>query len=309
MVSVWSRLLIGQTQSNNGLRLPNWEFKATPFIENKGLTQAKKEFLGEIMPKKSKEIAAVADAIPLIDPNTLYQMLGAARYANHLSSQTKSDVIRFGKVVRDNKLYLPLGFNNFDDFLDSDFSPVARTTFYRELELFENEGEQYDLFNEWKIPVRLRRQLTSGDIAIDGDEIVIAGTERVSLTNSGSIKAILEQLVKEKIKATSDAAKATEKLESTNRKLEAAVVVRDSLQSEIDERDAKTPYEETLGNLQVAFMNHAAIVEGMDPQEREERARPDMEIFETHFRKLQEAYGVAEWQLHLRDVQAKEALA
>src|SRR5436305_1046057 len=111
-----------------------------------------------------------------VDRDMAHQMLGAAKYANFLRQQTASDLMRFLIAVRDQMLYLDYDCKTFDAFLDSGHSPVASSTFYRKLELFQREDPQlYDLLEEWKVPARLRLLLEDGDVRIDKKGNVLLG--------------------------------------------------------------------------------------------------------------------------------------
>ena len=245
----------------------------------------------------------------VIDRDLSHQMLGAAKYASYIQGQAKSDIVRFLILVRDEKRYLDFGMQNFDDFLESEFSQLTRPTFYRELDLYNNEGEQYDLFNEWKIPARVRKQLTSGDISIDGDEVVV-GEERVSITQGGSIKAILEQLVKEKIAATKTADEAVDKLERTERRLKAEQSTVDDLRAAIDRFNEKTPFQIAFGDLFAAASILADFVANeLDPEDRERRAEQDCKALEVILNDVKEAYGIAKWQTMLHEADKKAAAA
>lgn len=244
------------------------------------------------MPKKPVSLAIVEDPqSPQVDANTLYQMLGAARYANHLSNQTKSDVIRFVKLVRDNKLFEQLGFTNLDDYLASDISPISQASFYREEKLFEKEGEQYDLFNEWKIPARIRKQLSSGDISIDGDEVVV-GEERVSITQGGSIKAILEQLVKEKLAGEENVRKANEDLDREKRYRASAEERADELMEEVASLRNGTPYEQQLGDTIFSMLSLTEVIGWMDDKEKAEKGLIALPQLEAAIEKIAESYGL-----------------
>lgn len=242
------------------------------------------------MPKKSTALAvAAAEVPPQIDPATLYQMLGAARYASRMSDQAKSDAIRFVKFVRDNKLFEQFGFPKLDEFLDSDFSPLTRSTFYRELELFEKEGEQYDLFNEWKIPARIRRQLTSGDISIDGDEVVV-GSERVSITQGGSIKAILEQLVKEKIAAEAATVENASKLSFEQQKNHVAGQEIERLENDVARLKNGTPYEQQLRDTVHAMLSLTEKIGQMPDAEKTAKGLVALPHLERALERIADAF-------------------
>lgn len=246
----------------------------------------------------------------LADHEVSHQMLGAAKYAKYLHTQTGSDLMRFLISVRDEKRYLDYGFASFDNFLHSEMSTLSKSTFYRELELFQKEGEeQYDLFENWKIPARVRRQLSSGEISIDGDEVVV-GEERVSITQGGSIKAILEQLVKEKIAATKAATESSDKLERTQRRLDAEQSTVDDLRAELDKINEKTPFQIAFGDLiSAAATLQDLVAYELDPEDRERRAKKDCHVIGIILQEVQEAYGVAKWQEMLKDANTKAATA
>lgn len=232
------------------------------------------------------------------------QMLGAAKYAEWLQQQSGSHVIQFLMTVEDEKLYLEAGHETFAGFLDAS-GLKSKSAFYRARELYLKEGpDQYDLFTSWRVPMNTRRLLESGDIAIDGDEVVIAGQERISLTNSGSIKAILEQLVKEKIGATKAAAESTTKLERTTRRLEAEQAVCDDLRTEIAELNERTPFEVALSDLLISARQFCDIVTQLDPDDRHRRAKGDVQSIRSLVADIEDAYGIARWQEMMAKVEA-----
>ena len=146
------------------------------------------------MPRKAATTTALEPSAEVPRPNApaiAFQALGAARYASYINAQTKADIVRFLINVRDEKQYLEYEFASFDEFLESGLSPMAQRTFYRELDLFLTEGDQYELFNELRIPATVRRQLMSGDVTIDGDHAVV-GEQRIPLNDGIGVKKLVE---------------------------------------------------------------------------------------------------------------------
>lgn len=215
-----------------------------------------------------------------------YQMLGAARYAEYIHAQTKSDIIRFGIAVRDNKTYLEYGFANFDDWLESDMCPLSRATFRRELELFLAEGDQYELFNVLRIPAAQRRQLTSGDVTIDGDHALI-GDQRIPLNDGIGVKKLVERLVKDKISAEKDLAKADKdivRLKGVEEQLK-------QLKAEIKERDERPEFVTAYLATVEALLTFIAEVDDLPGELKAERAAGDLEHIIGLLDQLYRAYG------------------
>lgn len=297
-----------------GRRLQKVQTERIRFIENKGLTEmpSAKSADGrtDSMPRKSqnKELEVVESASIVDSLQVSHQMLGAAKYASYIHNQTKSDIVRFLTIVRDEKRYLDYSFDTFDEFLNSPLSPIGQRSFYNEQELFLKEGsEQYDLFNEWKIPARVRRQLTSGDISIDGDEVVV-GSERVSITQGGSIKAILEQLVRDKIAAETKAAKAKDAADDYKDQLKKVVDSGNELLEENKRFRDQTPFERSMSQLLQSASNVAHCVRHqMSPAIRGHRADDDLHTIMVIFSDIAEAYGVAGWQKKLEEIHKRES--
>ncbi len=244
------------------------------------------------MPKKAAAAIAKIDEVkPAIDSETFNQMVGAAKYASFIHNQTKSDIVRFLTRVRDDKLFLDHGFASIEEFLDSSMSPMSHRTFYRELELFENEGEQYDLFNEWKIPARVRRQLTSGDIAIDGNEVVIGG-ERVAVGDGTVIKQVIERLVKEKIAAQKDATETAYKLDGEKIKNRIAGDDIERLGNEVTRLKAGTPYEQQLRETIHAMLSLTAKIGQLPDDEKASKGTIALPQLEAAIERISNAYGL-----------------
>jgi hypothetical protein len=244
------------------------------------------------MSKKATAIAIVEDETPQIDNATFYQMVGAARYANHLSNQTKSDVLRFAKLVRDNKLFLQCNLSSFDEFLESELSPMSRATFYRELELFEKEGEQYDLFNEWKIPARVRHQLAAGDYRIEGDEIVIGDDQRYGFGEGKVIKTAFEQLIREKIAANEELVKERSHAEAAMDKLAVATERLEYAQNEVERLKAGTPYDQALHEAIISLLTLSEKIGQLPEPDKPTKGSIALPQLEGAIERVADAYGL-----------------
>lgn len=225
--------------------------------------------------EKSAALVKVDDPIIANDDREIllsHQMLGAARYAGQIHGQTKSDMVQFLRIVRDERRFLHYGFTSHDQFLGSQYSPMSRSTFHREEFLLLKEGEvQYDLFNEWKLPAKLRHQLSSGDVTIDGDEAVV-GDQRISLNDGGvGVKKLVERLVKDKIAA-----------EKANAELVGYQDKFNKLKAAVDEANEEPDYVTAFIALTKAFMTYNSEV-GYLPSEMRDIRRGDLDQLRVLF--------------------------
>lgn len=124
----------------------------------------------------------------------LWQTVGAAKLANQIVSSLGSQSLHALERIRDEKLYLGAGFETFAEFLDKHpDSPMGHDAFRRRINLLKSEGEfAFDLLNSLNVPINTRK-LLAGGIAIDGDEIEIAGV-KCSLTDTARVKEIIKDL-------------------------------------------------------------------------------------------------------------------
>lgn len=247
------------------------------------------------MPKKATAtaIAFAEETLPSIDSETFNQMIGAAKYASYIHNQTKSDIIRFLTRVRDEKLFIDQGFAHFDDFLNSSLAPMSKSTFYRELDLYTNEGEQYDLFNEWKIPARIRKQLQAGDITVDGDVITVGDQPlTLSTVDTTIARQMIERLVRDNIAAEKTIAKANEDLDREKRYRASAEERAGELMEELASLRNGTPYEQQLGDTIFSMLSLTEVIGWMDDKDKAEKGLIALPQLEAAIEKIADSYGL-----------------
>ncbi len=107
----------------------------------------------------------------------LWQIVGATKLANRLVESLGAQAVHAIEQVRDQKLYIPAGYETIRDFLDRDpESPMSYDQFNRRTKLLESEGDViFDLLNSLNVPLKDRKML-AGQIEIDGNEIRIGDT-------------------------------------------------------------------------------------------------------------------------------------
>lgn len=233
----------------------------------------------------------IDEAIGGVGRDEVMQMLGAARYAEWLNNQTASHLMQFLMTVEKDKLYLMAGYKSFVEFLDGS-GLKSKSTYYDHRKLLLAEGpEQYDLFEDLGIPVRVRSLLTTGDYTVDGNEIVIGGDQRYGFGEGKVIKTAFEQLIREKIAAEKQLGEATAKLDANAKKITRLELIETEYEELVDNLDHGTPYTQAYLLLMKAFVTFISEVKELGHEERSEREEPDMATFGEQFRQLGEAYA------------------
>ena len=129
----------------------------------------------EIRAKTELDTAQAADRADAEAMATqLWQIIGAIKLGNRLATALSAQAIHGLEKIRDEKLYRVTGFETFDSFLEKHpQSPMSHDTFRRRVNLLAAEGDAtFDLLNSLNVPFTARA-LLAGNVAIDGDFIVI----------------------------------------------------------------------------------------------------------------------------------------
>ncbi len=166
----------------------------------------------------------------------LYFLLGGVDAVHTIATNLTSVLIANLQRIRDQKAFVAAGFNRFDDFLDQHpKSPMPYKRFNRLENVMEALGPQtFDLLQGSRISVRTMKQLAAGDIEIDGSEIVVGGSERISIGESQTLKTVVEQLVHDRREALEQLEKEKETTEKQQRQLEQGKADFEELQRNLD---------------------------------------------------------------------------
>jgi hypothetical protein len=225
-----------------------------------------------------------------------YMFLGGAMAIDRLQSHLASQVIAAVMTIEDQKLYLDFGFQTFADFLTkSELSPYSKTQFYKLRDLYLTEGpENYDLFTNWKLPLTTRRLLAEKgvDIEIQGEEVIIGGEERVNVSESRTIKAIIEKLVKEKTDLTDDLSKLEKKTEKQKETINRGREEIEELQRNYDALTEDSTFEKAVMQGVKAMITLVSEVKLLSDEEKAERSEQDLKTFAEQWFQLRDAYGV-----------------
>lgn len=122
-------------------------------------------------------------------------LLGGIRAANHIAASLSANTMRALRQFAELKGFEAFGFTRMDDFLQQHpKSPMTKDQYYARLKALEMEGDDtFDLLNSLRIPLSARKALQKGEIAIEGNEVLV-GEERIPLTETNRIKNVLKQV-------------------------------------------------------------------------------------------------------------------
>lgn len=213
------------------------------------------------------------------------------RVADNLDSQAMAALIQFQKEG----LHQHFGYARFADFLDEcEFSPMTKSAFYRQKEVFEAEGGQiYDAFNAARIPIATRKLLVDGaaQIELDGDELIIAG-ERIEATNPAAIKDLVLSIAEDLKAERSASAKQQKKIEDLKARVEKGTAENDELRRNIDAMNDQSPYERAFSRTVSALIRTTAEADSLSKADKRSRAADDLRILAGQWFRLRDALGV-----------------
>ncbi len=90
--------------------------------------------------------------------------------------------------------YRALGFDRFDQFLNSSRSPLTKSQYYERKALLEAEGDQtFDVLNSLNVPITLRRQVGTGAVRVEGDALIV-DDERIALDDRAVVVEVMKML-------------------------------------------------------------------------------------------------------------------
>lgn len=216
----------------------------------------------------------------------------ARRIAQAISSESMRALITF----QEEKIYESLGFENFVDFLNnSEYAPMTKSQFYERKNLLENEGDAtFDLLNSFSMPVSKRKLLGKGNIALDGETVIITGDDGEETT----IEITDRTRLLETLTALADnSAELRRKVESQKTKLNKADDFIINLQDEMHRVKTEKHAEFTdfhagaLLNLVVAFKALEHQAEQLTLIEQTKFAPPVFETIAAQMDALSQAYN------------------
>jgi hypothetical protein len=238
---------------------------------------------------------AVSSSLQSEEASELLFRLGEISAAAVISRNLESAVIVGLQRIRDEKKYLALGFDRFDQFLDTWHRAPMKYKRFNYLEGIHDElgPENFDLMRGSGLSYRQMKMLEAGDIVVDGKDVVI-GEDRVSLGDSHVIRDLVEKLVNDRTAEKNAKQKLERKVETLEAKVERGTEENEELRRSLDEVDATTHFERALMHAINSLLLLGEAVGQLDDFEKKHRGPEDLKLIVQQYYRLSDAYGVSQ---------------
>jgi hypothetical protein len=222
--------------------------------------------------------------------------LGRVRQIDHdarsIATALSAQAIRAIEHFSDQRTYKVLGYQTLVDFLDkSEFSPMSKHQYYERLKLINEHGDEiYDLLTSVGISVRAQKLLGSGELAIQGDKLMIGDTE-VDVANTGVIKDVLNELFDEKRELTKKLEKAKSTIDDQRSTIEKGTEEFQELQRALDESESGDPFDRALAHTIHAHLLLAEQVGHLSDKQKTARGNETLRTLYDQFKSLRLSFG------------------
>lgn len=217
-------------------------------------------------------------------------IVGGVKAATSIAQAIQSETIRAVQRVRDQKLFIPLGFQRFDDFLDkSPDAPFNHNKFKQMENALKAEGDElFDFLNSIEAPLSKRKLLGKGDVQIENKEMVArVGNEeiRVPLTNTHRILTVMSRVVEQRNEQARTIERGKKQIDSYKKKL-----------AEANNRPGNGPHESSFFGALLAVCGAFALLateaEKLTPEERAQQRTAVFKTIGEQMHRLDEALGL-----------------
>lgn len=237
-----------------------------------------------------QELQPVATDDLGVQKSQAWVLLGAIRAADSIASALHSQTIRGLQQIRDQHLYRELNFSRFDDFLESEHSPMNYAKFNRLEKAIESEGDElFDFLQAIDAPLSKRKLLGKGDVRVEGKEIVahIGDDEiRVPLNNTARILGVLSRVVEQRNEQSRRIQRGEKQVKSLKAKVE-------ELKSGGGNHAAgQGGFFDAQLNVIGSFSMLAAEAEKLPEDQRKEHLKAVREMVSEQMRRIDEAFGI-----------------
>lgn len=148
------------------------------------------------------------------------EMVGAIGAIEQLAYALSAQAIMAWEQFQTNEGYKMYGCKTWVEFLEK--HPrlgLTKSKYYERKKLLESEGaDAYDLLNSLKVPANIRRQLSAGDVQIEGNDLIVRD-QRFPIDDAKKIKRALSQVIEQMERVENKSAKTEKELEKTKQKL------------------------------------------------------------------------------------------
>ena len=257
-------------------------------LKNK-LDQVKHEHAVEAVERDGREIEEKRIAETMFFLGRVKQIGHDARsVATALSAQE----IRALEHFQEQKMFIPLGYSTFVDFLDkSEYSPMSKRQYYERRELMNAHGDEiYDLLTSVGISVRAQKMLGNGELSIEGDKLV-AGDVQIDIANSGLIKQVLGEMFDDKRELEKKLATEQKKNADNQQVIDRGIRENEELTRNIDAMRSKNPHDMAVAVLISDALELTEAIGQLPDQRKAPLGQDTLPLLNTVMQRIRAAYG------------------
>lgn len=150
----------------------------------------------------------------------IIEFVGAAKLMNKITVSFGSQLLLSLKKFQEEEGYKAYDCKTWVEFLaKTPELDLSKSQYYERIKVLESEGsEVFDLLNSLNVPLSTRKQIGSGDVLIEGEELIIRD-QRIPLNDPKKIKRALTQVVEQIERVEAKTAKADKENEKLKKKL------------------------------------------------------------------------------------------
>ena len=209
--------------------------------------------------------------------------------AHNLNAQTILALQRF----QQEKKFKLLGFDTFDEFLDSsEYSRITKRQYYDRLAIIGAHGPDVaDLLTSVGISMRSQKLLPKGDIEIRDDQVFIKG-QAVDGKDTGLIKDVLVEVFDEIRKKDADVKKVAAENEKLKVQIKTGQQDYELLQRKYDDATQLRPFDRSLMMSVHWLLLHIENAGQLPEKEMKQRGYDDMKLLAGLWFRLRDAYHI-----------------
>jgi len=214
----------------------------------------------------------IADNLDVPERMRLIEFIGGAKVINKLTAALSSQLLLSLKQFQETEGYRAYGCKTWVQFLkEHPELDLSKSQYYDRLKVLESEGSDvFDLLTQMNVPLSARKQLTSGSIALDGNELVI-GEQRVPVDDAKKVKRAISQIAEQMERLETKAEKATKETEKLKQKLEDAKAIAREAAALVPFNDNTDPANQAYMRVVASLTELTRALSEMDGDEAEGR--------------------------------------
>ncbi len=220
--------------------------------------------------------------------------VGKLQAVSVIAKALNSQEVRALELFQQEGRYRHLGFDNFVEFLNSDYSKVTKNQYYDRIKLLEAEGDsRFDLMNEVGVSLSTRKLLAAGNyeaITIDGDTLKI-GEETADLSNVRLVRTLIESYANDLKRLSGENATKQKKIETFESQIEEGAKQLETLRRQVDQK-GQTEYGAIFTTTILKLSEFVKFVGKLSDAEKQEFAETALGTISVQFGLLSKAFGV-----------------